>query len=126
MGDWRRVGRLPRGRQVVNWPRRTRYEGPGPRPFGSLGWDLRTPRLLTGSKNPSTTENEERKRGSFNLTLLEELKASADFSRDLRGRLPNRELDSAIQLHLEGIAILQDDVAVKLEGLRAGKTYDEA
>jgi hypothetical protein len=72
------------------------------------------------------TEDEERKRGSFNLTLLEEVKASADFSRDLRSKLPNRELDTAIQYHLEGIAKLLDDVAVKLEGLRAGKAYDEA
>lgn len=72
------------------------------------------------------TEDEERKRGSFNLTLLEEVKVSASYTRDLRAKLPDPELDLTIQYHLEGIAALLEDVAVKLEGLRAGKSYDQA
>lgn len=70
------------------------------------------------------TEEEERKRGSFNLTLLEEVKASAAFTKHLRES--RADLDFALSGHLEGVAALLDDVAIKLEGLRAGKTYDEA
>lgn len=70
------------------------------------------------------TEEEERKRGSFNLTLLEEVAASASFSRVLLEKYP--DLPFAIHGHLEGIAVLLDDVVVKLTGLRAGKSYDEA
>ncbi|HGO9799931.1 TPA: hypothetical protein ACLEB8_005126 [Pseudomonas aeruginosa] len=72
------------------------------------------------------TEDEERKRSSFNLTLLEEVRASASHSRNLSHSLRNRPSDSVLMSHLEGVASLLDDVAVKLEGLRAGKPYDEA
>lgn len=70
------------------------------------------------------TEEEERQRGSFNLTLLEEVTASASFTKELGLKYP--DLPLAISLHLERIGVLLDDVAVKLTGLRAGKSYEDA
>lgn len=70
------------------------------------------------------TEDEERKRGSYNLTLLEEVIASASWNKELAEKYP--DLPFAIHGHLIGMAALLDDVAVKLAGLRAGKSYDEA
>ncbi|MEH6353849.1 hypothetical protein [Pseudomonas sp. 3JA] len=70
------------------------------------------------------TEEEERKRGSSNLTLLQEVQAAAAHTQDLHSKYP--DLPFAVDWHLKGVAVLLADVAAKLEGLRAGKTYDEA
>jgi hypothetical protein len=70
------------------------------------------------------TEDEERKRSTVNLTLLEEVRAAEAWSAKLVTLFP--EMPFPVTSHFTGIAELLGDVAVKLEGLKSGKSYEEA
>ncbi|WP_055137527.1 hypothetical protein [Pseudomonas corrugata] len=51
------------------------------------------------------------------ITLLQEVKASADWTKELHKRNP--QLPLAVSAYLEGVAVLLDDVATKLKSLKA-------
>lgn len=72
------------------------------------------------------TEEQERARGSWNLTLLEEVKAAEAHSRMLASKYPeNPEVPVIMGLHLKGTADLLADVAVKLERFKAVQPFND-
>lgn len=72
------------------------------------------------------TQEEERKQGSWNLTLLEEVKAAEAHSRMLASKYPESpEVPIMMGLHLKGTADLLADVVAKLERFKAGQPYND-